>query len=274
MAYTIGEVSSILNISREMIRYYEKQGAINASRNSENNYRYYASIEIFWLLEAMQFKSWGIPISEIATIRENRFIQNTKNYLEEEILLQEKKAEYTSVLIDRLKQVRGYSLLGKVNIGNFWVTEQPSVWRCNFVTGLGDQYDRILLSKEAGRFMLSEELLPFVDWSFTLCGPSVEWKFSIEEKYLTALGKTAPGTFTYIPSQLVLCTHMDIGEIGEFNPESFHILERYAKEHFYMVPEDASINGLLLGRGYEDGCFHRIVQLYLPVQQSETTTKP
>ena len=40
-SYSIGEVSTLLNLSRDMIRYYEKQGAIRASRGAENNYRRY-----------------------------------------------------------------------------------------------------------------------------------------------------------------------------------------------------------------------------------------
>lgn len=32
MEYKIGEVSKILNISKEMIRYYEKQGILKPSR--------------------------------------------------------------------------------------------------------------------------------------------------------------------------------------------------------------------------------------------------
>ena len=51
-SYSIGEVSTLLNLSRDMIRYYEKQGAIRASRGAENNYRRYDSMEVFWLLEA------------------------------------------------------------------------------------------------------------------------------------------------------------------------------------------------------------------------------
>lgn len=35
MEYKIGEVSKILNISKEMIRYYEKQGILKPSRKEE-----------------------------------------------------------------------------------------------------------------------------------------------------------------------------------------------------------------------------------------------
>ena len=60
MEYKIGEVSKILNISKEMIRYYEKQGILKPSRKEDNNYRtfshgcffingnYSLSINSFW----------------------------------------------------------------------------------------------------------------------------------------------------------------------------------------------------------------------------------
>lgn len=47
MEYKIGEVSKILNISKEMIRYYEKQGILKPSRKEDNNYRTYSVMDVF-----------------------------------------------------------------------------------------------------------------------------------------------------------------------------------------------------------------------------------
>lgn len=41
--YSIRELSELLGISREMVRYYEKCGVISLSRNNENNYRIYVA---------------------------------------------------------------------------------------------------------------------------------------------------------------------------------------------------------------------------------------
>ena len=49
MEYKIGEVSKILNISKEMIRYYEKQGILKPSRKEDNNYRTYSVMDVFLL---------------------------------------------------------------------------------------------------------------------------------------------------------------------------------------------------------------------------------
>lgn len=49
MEYKIGEVSKILNISKEMIRYYEKQGILKPSRKEDNNYRTYSVMDVFFI---------------------------------------------------------------------------------------------------------------------------------------------------------------------------------------------------------------------------------
>ena len=59
---------------------------------------------------------------------------------------------------------------------------------------------------------------------------------------------------------------MDIGEIGEFDPKVFEALPAYARSKGYSIRENEPMRGILLGRGYDDGRFHRIVRLNLPIQ--------
>ena len=56
MEYKIGEVSKILNISKEMIRYYEKQGILKPSRKEDNNYRTYSVMDVFLLMEIIRYQ--------------------------------------------------------------------------------------------------------------------------------------------------------------------------------------------------------------------------
>ena len=147
-SYSIGEVSTLLNLSRDMIRYYEKQGAIRASRGAGNNYRRYDSMEVFWLLEAMQHKSWGVPISEISGIRNHEYTINTEQFLGEEVRRIRKNIHYQELLAQRLEQLRLNMLLSMKNIGCFWVEHIPASYSCHLVTGRGDEYERINLSKK------------------------------------------------------------------------------------------------------------------------------
>ena len=47
--YQIGELASILNISRQMVRYYEECGVISPERVAANNYRMYSAMDYFAL---------------------------------------------------------------------------------------------------------------------------------------------------------------------------------------------------------------------------------
>lgn len=267
MEYTIGEVSAILSLSRDMIRYYEKQGAIRASRNAENRYRTYDTMEVFWLLEAMVHKSWGVPISEIHDIRCDRYTMNTEKFLDGVIRKREEETEYLGLFVKRLKQLRDNTSLSKLNIGNFWIERIPAAYHFHLVAGRGDEYDRIQMPEEASRFIFSEKMLPFFDSGFTVNGDTVDWEMRIEEEYLKALHATLPEGFTKVPEKYCLCSNIDIGEIGSFDTSVFSVIREYASERAYRVPEGEPVRGFILGRGYEDGHFQRIVRFFLPVTE-------
>ena len=273
--YSIGEVSSLLNLSRDMIRYYEKQGAIHSKRNEANNYRTYDTMEIFWLMEAVQHKSWGIPISEITNIRHNQYTVSTEEFLTREIDRLEEGISYQSLLAERLRQLQQYLHFGTCNIGNFWIEEMPATFRFHLVRGHGgDYYERINLSDEISRFSFSDRIFPFFTSGLTVGEGYADWEITIQEFYLFRLfhvnspeeaADHLPDNYEYIPSCPALCTHLDIGEIGHFDPNSFDVIMKYAVDHGYKCPDGARIRGLLLGRGYENGHFRRILRLYLPV---------
>lgn len=265
MEYSIGEVSCILNLSKDMVRYYEKQGAIRASRNPENNYRTYETMEVFWLLEALHYKSWGIPISEIAEIRKNRYDHNTGTFLSRKIEELKDEISYKYLLKGRLENIRDQFPLARINVGNFWVRRTPAVWSCHLVTGRGDVYDRISLSARESRVIFDEKCIPFFDNGLTVYEDRIDWEMIIRKEYTDTLQITVPESFTYIPEATVLCTNVDIGEIGEFDPTVFEVLPAYARSRGYSIRENVPMRGSLLGRGYDDGRFHRVVRLYLPI---------
>lgn len=264
-SYSIGEVSTLLHLSRDMIRYYEKQGAIKASRGTGNNYRKYAPMEVFWLLEAMQHKSWGIPINEISGIRNHEYTVNSEQFLGEEVRRIRSEVRYRELLAQRLEQLQANMLLGTKNIGCFWVERIPTVYSCHLVTGRGDEYERINLPESASSFIFSDHHLPFFDNGLIVESDRVEWEMCVQEKYAASFHEEMPEGFMKIPGGICLCTNIDIGEIGSFDQEVFRVLPEYAAEHGYTVPDGARIRGALLGRGYENGEFRRIVKIHLPV---------
>jgi len=59
--YTIGDMSSICNISRKALRYYEKIGLISSTRNDFNNYRYYTDDALLAIPVIKYYSRWYSP---------------------------------------------------------------------------------------------------------------------------------------------------------------------------------------------------------------------
>lgn len=265
MNYSIGEVSDILHLSRDMIRYYEKQGTIHSRRNSSNNYRYYDEMDIFWLLEAIQHKSWGINISEISKVRLNQYAERTSACLEDLADKLEREVAYKTLLLKRLRRLRQGIALSYANVGNFRIDEVPAYYAVHLVDGEGDHYGKIDLPEEAGRQLFSERVIPFTDSGFTLYGERQSWELRIREDYAKELNLALSEEFHFCPKRICLCTNADIGEIGDFQLEAVEELKQYAKRHHYKTKDRAPIRALLADRGVEDGAFHRVVEFQVEI---------
>ena len=267
MNYTIGEVSDILNLSKDMIRYYEKQGVIQSHRNTANNYRYYDTDVIFWLLESIQFKNLGVNIKNIPTVRIDDYAQQLATHLAQYEEKLEKEIAYRSILIERLRQLKDRFTIGMHNIGKYWVAKIPAHYKSPLVNGRGDHYDKFTISKQTSEFVFSDLANPFIDSGFTEKGNLQIWETSIEEKYVKALKLELPEDFTYVSETLCFCTHIDMGSMGEFDTDKIRKFKQFALRHNEMKDtiQNEPINALLISRGIQGDTLHRILELRIPI---------
>ena len=63
--YTIGDMSSICNISRKALRYYEEIELISSTRNDFNNYRYYTDDALLAIPVIKYYKQMGFTLEEM-----------------------------------------------------------------------------------------------------------------------------------------------------------------------------------------------------------------
>lgn len=266
MLYTIGEVSELLHISRDMIRYYEKQGTIHSKRNSKNNYRCYDEMDIFWLWGAMRHKSWGFNIAEIPGIRLHQYNEQTDQHLAEITENLEEEIARKTLLLKRLKSLKRRNRFSYLNIGNYQVREVPAHYRMHFIDGEGDHYQRFDFPGESSSPFFSDKIIPFTDSGFTLHGNVQSWELMIQKDYADQLGLSVSDDFKLIESRICLCTNTDVGPIGSFTLQAADQLQEYAVQHQYRTVPDAPIRSLLIGRGMENGEFHRIVELQLDIE--------
>lgn len=82
--FTIGEVSSICNVSKKALRYYDKIGLIKSERDDHNNYRYYSSQSLLAVPVIKYYKQMGFKLDEmkgfIEGIQENVYREIQRSF--------------------------------------------------------------------------------------------------------------------------------------------------------------------------------------------------
>lgn len=64
--YTIGEISKIVNLSANTLRYYDEIGLLKPILVQNNNqYRYYSDVQIKDIICIMDLKQFGFSLDEI-----------------------------------------------------------------------------------------------------------------------------------------------------------------------------------------------------------------
>jgi DNA-binding NarL/FixJ family response regulator/DNA-binding transcriptional MerR regulator len=82
--YTIGEISKIVNISSNTLRYYDEIGLLKPSLIQNNNqYRYYSDMQIKDIVFILELKQYGFALGEIKEFMKNKNKEKFKQMLQE-----------------------------------------------------------------------------------------------------------------------------------------------------------------------------------------------
>ena len=68
----INEVEALVGITKKNIRFYEEQGLLSPTRNSENGYRDYGQEEVDTLRHIKLLRKLGVPLEEIRRMQAGR----------------------------------------------------------------------------------------------------------------------------------------------------------------------------------------------------------
>lgn len=264
MKYRIGDVSKILKISDQMIRYYEKCGVITPKRSGDGNYRYYTDMDIFQLFDAMRYKEWNINIAEISDLISNDYYDQLSFRLRQYEESVAKEIQYKTILKNRIEELRKKITSGKFNIGRYWADIIPEHYMYYMGVSHGDEYDISDLDGRMADQIYSSELISFFDVAVEYEQNNGQWWYSIQKEYHDALNIRDYGKYKVIPETLCLNTIVDMGEPGEFSEERYKPLLTYAKEHDLSINDH--VNGVIIGRGMDNDRFCRLMLMNIPVR--------
>lgn len=262
MEYSIGDVSRMLNISKEMIRYYEKQGALKPSRKEDNNYRTYSTMDVFFLMEMIRYQAMGLSIKEVSSLLENNYMNNYANYLDRYLHNLQEEIVYKQLLKERIKEMMIRAKASQYNLGKYWFKEigaHELLYMCNEID---DNYDRIAISKRNCKTLFNEKFAFFESVVLFEEKDNV-WYYGINKEYSDDLGLNYEVS-KKLDSAMCLCTMIDMGEIGEFKRDLLNPIYDYISLNNYVI--DGICRGMIVCRGYQNGKFQRILEVQIPIK--------
>jgi len=102
--YSIAQVSKKLNISKDALRYYDKEKLVTPTRG-ENKYRYYSQYDILNLMYLQVMRYADFSLDEIKRVMLNRSnYAITKECSEDTVLLLEHKRQQTLLKISAMEK--------------------------------------------------------------------------------------------------------------------------------------------------------------------------
>ena len=268
MRYKIGDVAGILGISPDLIRYYEEKGVVSPSKDPNNNYRYYDTWDINYLIDCLWYKNFGFGIEQIGNMVAECSYDALLQRLEDKsgdimaaIRRQELLLQRIRMFCERLTNTKSYLEKCELQRNAEFVRY---INRCNFT------YDNSPAIRELNRKWL--KYMPFSRRYFEMPMDALaevrgdyEWGFSLSMQYVEEFGVEVKPPVERIPSRL--CVHSAFRIVGknQFSPRHIDYMFKYAESNGLKVAGDAF--GNLTCSVIEDGEPVGYFEVWLPVDQ-------
>lgn len=269
MKYKIGDVARMLGISPDLLRYYEKKGIVHPQKGEHNDYRYYDSWDVNFLMDCLWFKPFNFSIEEIAHLVTDSDFNTLSAAMEEKEAQLEKSIRHQQLLLERLRvqrleMKRGKEMLGKcdvvmsreticfMNRHNFAYVDDPAL------TGLNQAWLQYMpFIRRCFEIRLND--LPGQDGA-----GNFSWGMSLNPKYAKEFPVLCqPPVFYLAPKK---CVHTVFKSSGKnaFSPQYLQPLMEYAREQGLTVCDHAY--GNLLCSVAEEGGQTGYFEVWVPVE--------
>jgi len=263
MKYKIGDVARILGISPDLLRYYEKKGVVSPEKDESNDYRYYDSWDINFLLDCLWFKNYGFSIEQIADmVRIPNVSDLDALFLDKE---DELRATITRcrLLLQRSEERR--ASLERIPGLLYRCEECQSPEMVRYLNRFGTAYSKRSGFEELARRWL--KALPFNDRYFEMddcydCGYS--WGFSLQRAYVDALDFDISAPMAVLPARRSIHTiFKNSGGKDSFSPDLLDYARDYAAAQGLILAGPPC--GVLLASVVENDALTGYFEAWLPI---------
>ena len=269
MRYKIGDVSRILGISTDRLRYYEKKGVVQPQKDQSNDYRYYDTWDINFLIDCLWYKRFGFAIPQVAYMVTDCYHGDLISLLDEKSDQLASDIRRQEQLLARLREYRDAAVRVKTILGVCEIQDSPELicYLNRFNYSYNYTPDMQKLSRQW------QEYMPFTQRFFEIPvagllggGDDFAWGFSLQTAWAEELNVPVKPPVKKLESRR--CLHSAFRSAGKnaFTPRHLRFLLDYAEQHGMQVagPAMGTLVCSVLEEGSEEltGYF----EVWLPIE--------
>lgn len=249
MKYSIGEFASILGVTADTLRLYEKHDIVRPMKDQHNNYRYFSDLDARNLLSSRWYRSMQIPLQDVAGLINDapaeqviQSIAGARQQLEEEI-------RRSVMLLDKINEI--HAELERIGEALYAcrIREVPGMYRIQ-QTDKNQLLQKECLKRTVQAWM---ELLPFTFYSFRIENPEsvlgtaeleYSWGLALMETDQRKLEVGVNESMEYIGPSTCITAVIASSYEKELGRESFQFMLDYAEAEGLAITGD--IRGKIL----------------------------
>ena len=265
----IGEISRVLRLKPETIRYYEKEGIVSPRRKGEGTFREYSIWDFFDLLECRRFREMDFSIKDVKRLMKAEKLDVITEMLREKRQELCGRADQMLSLAAEMESLTDRVSNAPLNIGNYWFKTEEEKIGIHFTERYSKRYADVDVNNQNLQSWLGKS--PFVNAYMHVLVQDIqdhldrnEWFLCTSLARFQEMGLPEQETFR-IPGRVYLHTILDIGgreslTVKMLEPVLEHVTRRGIGIDDYVVGE-------FLMCSYEGKTLHRYVEVMIPVKE-------
>ncbi|TVX89761.1 MerR family transcriptional regulator [Paenibacillus agilis] len=123
--YRTSQLSGILGVTRDALRYYEEQGIVNPKQNEVNHYRQYDYYDIYTLMVADFYKKRNLSIKEVKNLQAGSQIVELEALLENKANELEETIRTKQYMLQKIKETKQFCEEVKKHLNQYSIKALP-----------------------------------------------------------------------------------------------------------------------------------------------------
>ena len=268
LKYKIGEISKILGIPNDTLRYYEQRGIVSPQKDESSGYRYYSDWDVNFLLDSKWYRSFDFSLDNVVhMINDDDWDTFVDRCISHEFVMLRRINEQKNKLAALSKYRQKVSKI-KENAGVFSLCERPAMVFQRHRYG----YEFLVDSNKPSATQKWIDSMPYVDHTFHVQyfpGYSGShdnehyWGFSLSPDDACKYGVDLSSPAEYIQPVKSIYTIFSAEDEGTF------MRDLHSKAADKAVTMGYSVSGPLIGnlivRLHENGMLRRYFEVWIPI---------